>query len=187
MFMNFKILKLLDINNHAQRTWYWFSPLKGGGSLPPKKASWSCPLVSFKIWTAIALVCVQFFLGTLHISGSFPRLNQLYQHSNPGPKNGYPNRVCPLDTEIYWKPWLLFALWEYPWTSIWIPSAAHSISNECGLAGYSAQRPHSPVALKILEYNFLLLGQLHLSARGVDIWVPTYYDIGNAIVHVITF
>jgi len=24
-----------EINNHAQRTWYWLSPLKGGGSLPP--------------------------------------------------------------------------------------------------------------------------------------------------------
>ena len=38
-----------EINNHAQRTWYCLSPLKGGGSLPPEKASWSCPLVSLKI------------------------------------------------------------------------------------------------------------------------------------------
>jgi len=46
---SFQLFRKRRINNHAQRTWYCFSPLKGGGSLPPEEASWSCPLVSFKI------------------------------------------------------------------------------------------------------------------------------------------
>jgi hypothetical protein len=74
-----------------------------------------------------------------------------------------------------------------PLTSIWIPSAAHWILDECGLAGCSAQQPRIPVDLKKLEYNSLLLDRLHLPVRGVDTWVPIRYGIGNAIVHVLTF
>ena len=61
------------INNHAQRTWYWFSPLKGGGSLPPEKASWSCPLVLLKFELQLlfsAFICflvLYIFLDRLRI------------------------------------------------------------------------------------------------------------------------